>query len=165
MQNQLNTTTSTLLSTDDHSQSNVNSNIPYPEPVKTRFSFKQQPNIFIKDFKLQCLSIFPNQDQKIHDHQRKNSKKHSDRMRWICEKEHVLIKECSTMVFYDIAEIIYNVIEILAISIIFICYTIYLLYHFTKEVLYYSLISCILPSLIIIGIAAGFVVGLVKGMG
>ncbi|KAI5950769.1 hypothetical protein KGF54_003843 [Candida jiufengensis] len=164
MQNQLNPTTSTLLNTDNSSQNNVNSNIPYPEPVKTKFSFKQQPNIFIKDSKLQCLSIFPNQDQKINDHSKRNSKKHSDRMRWICEKAHVLIKECSTMIFYDIAEIIYNIIEILAIGIIFICYTIYLLYHFTKEILYYSYISCILPILIIFGIIAGVLTGMIKGM-
>ncbi|KAI5953672.1 hypothetical protein KGF54_003044 [Candida jiufengensis] len=162
MQNQLNTTSSTLLSTDDHSQNKVNNNIPYPEPVKTRFSFKHQPTILIRDSKLQCLSIFPNQDQKINDHLKKHSKKHSDRMRWICEKAHVLIKECSTIVFYDIAEIIYNIIEVLAIGVIFICYTIYLLYYFSKEILYYSLISCVLPILIVFGIMAGATIVMIK---
>ncbi|KAI5960375.1 uncharacterized protein KGF55_004667 [Candida pseudojiufengensis] len=153
---QSNSTMSIKLDTNDI-QDKIKNVIPYPEPIKSKFPFKQQPFALRK---IQKLSIFPSKEQKNENKSQKNSNKLSIRLNYFLNKSWILIKECSTIIFYDFIIILYTIFEILITIGIFIFFTFRGLYFIIKEILYYLTIYWILPILIACGMVFGLIFGL-----
>ncbi|KAI5953388.1 hypothetical protein KGF54_002760 [Candida jiufengensis] len=137
-------------------QDKIKNNIPYPEPIKSKSPFKQQPFDF-RNNKIQKLSVFPSKEQKNENSLKKYSDKASIRAKYFIDKSWVLVKESSTIIFYDFINILYNILEILITIIIFIFFTFRGLYYFTIEILFYFKNILFHPIVIISGVALLFI--------
>ncbi|KAI5961422.1 uncharacterized protein KGF55_004045 [Candida pseudojiufengensis] len=146
--------------------------VPYPEPIKSKFPYKQQLLPFdLKDNKLINSSIFPKTNkEKLENLLKKYSADYKVRVKYYSNKAWILIKESFLIIFYDILGILFsvlgilfNILEILSTIIVFIFYTIRGLIYFAVEALDLLLAALVilLPIALLGGIAFGIPFGMI----
>ncbi|KAI5961420.1 uncharacterized protein KGF55_004043 [Candida pseudojiufengensis] len=158
-------------------EKNVETLVPYPEPIKSKFPYKQQQLLpfDLKDNKLMDSSSLPKTNkEKLENFLKKYSIDYRIRVKYFFTKAWKLIKESFLIISYDILGILFNILgilfnilKILSTIIVFLFYTLRGLFYFTIEVL--VLLACclicaaiiLLPIALLGGITFGIPFGLI----